>query len=360
MKSISLLFFLLWCLFLFGFDFYKNRRAFWSDGIIRVLSCIIVCLLMVCDFSARGGELPAADLAALIALCDCFLLMIPMQYEYPVVSAVCIALGGVVSFILILPAAGLAGQLPVYVRIVFVCCGAMSVSLIARAFDRYSSLNLLIKNVQVPQDSVEMARMFYSLQLFILLALFLSFSYLPPRQRVAADWTMVFLLSPMMLFLYYTSCTGRAFFYDNRRKKVQKADRSKSSSTQINKAVKMEVLYARLQEYMETNRPFLNEKLTLLDVAQAMCTNKVYLSRTVNTMFGNNFCQFVNFYRIRYASDMMKKDKRLKVLEVAMMSGFHSVASFNMAFKLYMNDVPSEFNRNSHSLFLSRKKGEAR
>lgn len=127
---------------------------------------------------------------------------------------------------------------------------------------------------------------------------------------------------------------------------------------------KMDDLYRRLEDYMQDKAPYLNENLSLGDLAAELYTNKTYLSKTINQKSGKNFCQYINQYRVNYAVSVIERDKRVKVLELAIISGFHSVASFNMAFRLFMGDTPSEYMRTlraeelmTHGS-LSRKKGQ--
>lgn len=100
-------------------------------------------------------------------------------------------------------------------------------------------------------------------------------------------------------------------------------------------------LFQRIVTYMEDKRPYLDEKLNLDMFSKAIFSNKVYVSKTINYYSGKNFRQFVNWYRIRYALDLMRKDPHLKMEEVSMMSGFHSTVSFNMAFRLFEAKTPT-------------------
>lgn len=106
---------------------------------------------------------------------------------------------------------------------------------------------------------------------------------------------------------------------------------------------KMMSLYKRAVEFMLEEKPFLDESFDLETFAKRLFTNKVYLSRTINALSGRNFRQFVNYHRIQYSTDLARRDPRLKVEELAMMSGFHTVVSYNMAFRLFMNETPSEW-----------------
>ena len=100
-------------------------------------------------------------------------------------------------------------------------------------------------------------------------------------------------------------------------------------------------LFQRMVRYMEEKRPYLDESLNLDDFSRAMYTNKVYVSKNINYYSGKNFRQFINWYRIRYAKELMMQDPHLKMEEVSTMSGFHSTVSFNMAFRLFEEKTPT-------------------
>ena len=99
-------------------------------------------------------------------------------------------------------------------------------------------------------------------------------------------------------------------------------------------------LFVRCCRYMELRKPYLVESFSLEDLAIAMFTNKLYLSQTINACTGRNFRSFVNGYRILYAMDLFRKNNRLRVSDLSNLSGFHTPVSFNMAFKLMMDEAP--------------------
>ena len=72
-------------------------------------------------------------------------------------------------------------------------------------------------------------------------------------------------------------------------------------------------------------------------------TNKVYVSRAINDHTGKNFCQYVNYHRIMYSVSAFRENPHLRISELAEMSGFHTIVSYNMAFRLVMNDSPGEW-----------------
>ena len=102
-------------------------------------------------------------------------------------------------------------------------------------------------------------------------------------------------------------------------------------------------VFQRIVSYMEERKPYLDESLNLEDFSKSIFTNKVYVSKNINHYSGKNFRQFVNWYRIQYALDLMKRDPHLKMEEVSVMSGFHTTVSFNMAFRLFEGKTPTEW-----------------
>ena len=119
--------------------------------------------------------------------------------------------------------------------------------------------------------------------------------------------------------------------------------------------LRMQTLYRRIQAYMEKQRPYLDAAFDMTAMSKVLFTNKLYLSRTINLLSGRNFRQFINYYRIRYATDLLKENPKRKLVDVSEKSGFHSVVSFNMAFKVNTGQTPSEWVRDYVASRLSER-----
>lgn len=104
-------------------------------------------------------------------------------------------------------------------------------------------------------------------------------------------------------------------------------------------------VFERIKRYFEAEKPYLNNKLTINDVVLEVFSNKVYISRAISHFTGRNFCQYVNYHRVKYAMDVFRRNTNLKISELWPMSGFNSIVSFNMAFRLFVNESPSEWCR---------------
>lgn len=102
-----------------------------------------------------------------------------------------------------------------------------------------------------------------------------------------------------------------------------------------------QLLYDRCCRYMADRKPFLVESFSLNDLANALFTNKVYLSKTINYYSGKNFRGYVNYYRVMYAMELFRRNKALTVSELGALAGFHSSTTFNSSFKAVMEESPS-------------------
>lgn len=104
-------------------------------------------------------------------------------------------------------------------------------------------------------------------------------------------------------------------------------------------------VFDRLEEFFKNDKPYLDCDLNIADVARKLLTNKAYLSRAISYYTGRNFCQYVNWYRIRHSVDLFLENPKLKIYDLSIASGFRSMTTFSMAFRLYMNYSPGEWCR---------------
>ncbi len=173
-------------------------------------------------------------------------------------------------------------------------------------------------------------------------------------------WVLVSLALLTYLLLYLRAWSGRTMMLRRRKEETLRSivyDNRGVLPPDPAEDAGLYAVYTKAVDYLGRERPFLDEDFSLADLAQAVFSNKLYLSRAINRYSGRNFRQFINYHRIMYSIELMKKDRRLRVIQLAMMSGFHSVVTYNMAFKLMTNTTPSEYLRNLPGL---RDAAEAR
>lgn len=115
-------------------------------------------------------------------------------------------------------------------------------------------------------------------------------------------------------------------------------------------------VFERVQKFFEEEKPFLNGDLTINDVVAEVFSNKVYISRAISHFTGRNFCQYVNYHRVMYAMECYRSNPALKVSELWPMCGFNTIVSFNMAFRLFMNENPSDWCRKERMKMYRKRK----
>lgn len=100
-----------------------------------------------------------------------------------------------------------------------------------------------------------------------------------------------------------------------------------------------------LLDYMEKEKPFLRNKITLQQVASAIHIPTHHLSQVLNDKINQNFFDFINTYRINALKEKLRDpaNKHLTILGIAYDCGFSSKASFNRVFKKHTGVTPSEY-----------------
>ncbi|MEJ2664205.1 MAG: substrate-binding domain-containing protein [Spirochaetia bacterium] len=110
--------------------------------------------------------------------------------------------------------------------------------------------------------------------------------------------------------------------------------------------------YKNLIMYMETEKPYINDDLSLHGLARELRIPRNYLSYIINNNVGVTFYEFINRYRIKEAVRLLSnsKNKKLNILHVAYNSGFKAKSTFNKMFKLHTGMTPSDYRRRKSAI----------
>jgi len=105
-----------------------------------------------------------------------------------------------------------------------------------------------------------------------------------------------------------------------------------------------------LLKWMDEAQPYLNESLTLNELASGINLSDKRLSELLNKHLDTNFYDFVNSYRIRAFKEKVVDESyaHLTLLALAYESGFKSKTSFNRVFKQRTGLSPSQYKK-AHS-----------
>ena len=103
----------------------------------------------------------------------------------------------------------------------------------------------------------------------------------------------------------------------------------------------------KLEQWMETEKPYLNPEFRLQDLRQVLPLNRTYLSQLINTEYDCTFYQFVTNYRIEEAKRLMREQPDLKMQDIAEQCGFSSPVVFSRIFVRETGETPSEWCANN-------------
>jgi AraC-like DNA-binding protein len=92
---------------------------------------------------------------------------------------------------------------------------------------------------------------------------------------------------------------------------------------------------------------YIKNNLTADDLSQSAMArlagvNKDYFSRIFHTITGMNYSRWLNTIRLEKATELLA-DKEKTLTEVAMLSGFQSISSFNRVFRAEKGMAPGEY-----------------
>ena len=87
----------------------------------------------------------------------------------------------------------------------------------------------------------------------------------------------------------------------------------------------------KLSVEFEENKIYLNSQLNILDVVQVIGTNRSYISGVINRQYNQNFCSFVNGYRIEELYHVYAENPDFSNETLAESCGFGSVNSLKRA-----------------------------
>lgn len=110
------------------------------------------------------------------------------------------------------------------------------------------------------------------------------------------------------------------------------------------KQTKLPIADGELERVVEEGQLYLNPNLTVSDLAQALNTNRTYVSTYLSQKRGQTFYDYINELRITEKSiPLMEEHPEYKLEYVAAQSGFSSMATFRRAFARKTGEVPSQF-----------------
>jgi len=164
------------------------------------------------------------------------------------------------------------------------------------------------------------------------------------KNTTSLHWDLLMLF--ITFIIYYLGFKGYLQpDYDFSRRTVLTND----NSTTIVSDEKSTEIIERLKKVMETDKAYLNPKLTIYELSNLLKTSERSLSQIINQHFKISFRDFINTYRLEEVKLKLNdvSFKNMSILGIALECGFNSEASFYRVFKKYTGLSPKEFIKKS-------------
>lgn len=106
-------------------------------------------------------------------------------------------------------------------------------------------------------------------------------------------------------------------------------------------------LFNRLQQWLETDKKYTNQKITPEEVAAKLSTNTRYLYDAIRQMTGQTFNDYINGLKLEYARKLLLSDKKnqLTIEGISTEAGFNTRSNFYRLFRLKYGLTPSELKK---------------
>ena len=160
-------------------------------------------------------------------------------------------------------------------------------------------------------------------------------------------------LIPYALFVVFVACIGffgiryQGIFTTEKTKNIELVEPQEDNKYQKSglKDAEGELLHQQVCALMQEQKPYLEPKLSLGQLAEMLGVAANKLSQVINQYEEKNFYDFVNGFRVQefIARAQSESNKNLNLLGIAYGSGFNSKSSFNQVFKKMMGETPSAY-----------------
>lgn len=171
-----------------------------------------------------------------------------------------------------------------------------------------------------------------------------------------ADWVQLRLIilviaALWVFFLGYYSIKKTPFYrsyhingidtldFDKILKQPEKYEKTKLKEEEV------PGLKKKLLDFLKQEKPYLNNSLSIGELAESIEIPTYQLSQLINDKLGKTFFELINSYRVDEVKQRFfdPQYSNLTLLGIAMECGFNSKASFNRIFKQLTNQTPTEY-----------------
>ncbi len=121
----------------------------------------------------------------------------------------------------------------------------------------------------------------------------------------------------------------------NRNKKLRQS-LQKNKPNDNNPRLKIEQLREiaeKLDLILKEKKMYTNPELSIQDVAEMLGTNRTYVSTSINFFYNQNFCTYINQFRLNEVKDTIIEEGKVSYKELAEKCGFGSIDTMKRTVK---------------------------
>lgn len=159
-------------------------------------------------------------------------------------------------------------------------------------------------------------------------------------------------INQMSIFTSHQHTTPNQIFYDVEEEIEEKIELEDVEKEEIKRYAKSGLstekstqIYSDLMELMQSEKAYLNNDLSLIELAKTLNIHQNHLSQVINEKEDKNFYTYINSLRIKEFINQAQRpeNKNLTLLAIAFQCGFNSKSTFNKHFKLYTGTTPKNY-----------------
>lgn len=148
---------------------------------------------------------------------------------------------------------------------------------------------------------------------------------------------MVFMAVGIVMFIYiFSSFQNYILNYESVELTTEEEEMTSGPEESANEL-------ARAVERWVAEKNYLQTGLTMADLAQAVGTNRTYISSFINSYYNCTFRDWINSLRMEHAKGLLLSQKQMTIEKIALASGFTSASYFCKQFAQREGCTPSDY-----------------